>query len=196
MEKIINNPGFQNLTDNVFLNLDVDVLKICGQINKSCEQVLKKPMFWLRKFRCLSKESQKDWVNIIQSVKNSDYERVIVSFLQWNLKREDDVVDLPNLWFKKFRSLSQKDQKDWIKVITSEKNSEKEKSIFSYLLLNLKKEALEDLPCYTSPDVQDDFRKKIYTAVNCAGVTPIYLAAFYGYTDIVKILAPAFDRQS
>ena len=82
MEKIINNPGFQNLTENVFLNLDVDVLKICGQINKSCEQILKKPMFWLRKFRCLSKESQKDWVNIIQSVKNSDYEIVIISYLQ------------------------------------------------------------------------------------------------------------------
>ena len=194
MENIINNPGLQHLVEKVFWNLDVEDLKICAQINQSCKQILTNSMFWLGKLGGLSEKSQKDWIKIIQSVKNSDYERVIVSFLQWNLKREDDVVDLPNLWFKKFRSLSQKDQKDWIKVITSEKNSEKEKSIFSYLLLNLKKEALEDLPCYTSPDVQDDFRKKIYTAVNCAGVTPIYLAAFYGYTDIVKILAPLTDN--
>ena len=68
MEKIISNPGLQHLAEKVFLNLDVDVLKICGQINKSCKQILKQPMFWLRKFGCLSKESQKGWVNIIQSV--------------------------------------------------------------------------------------------------------------------------------
>ena len=117
MEKIINNPGFQHLTENVFLNLDVDVLKICGQINKSCEQILKKPMFWLRKFRCLSKESQKDWVNIIQSVKNSDYEIVIICYLQWKLKKEVvEVVDLPYIWFKKFRSLPQENQNNWILI--------------------------------------------------------------------------------
>ena len=45
-------------------------------------------------------------------------------------------------------------------VIQSMKNSEKEKAIISYLQWNLKKEAV-DLPCYTSPDVQDDFRKRI-----------------------------------
>ena len=70
MEKIASNPGLQHLAEKVFLNLDVDVLKICGQINKSCKQILKQPMFWLRKFGCLSKESQKGWVKIIQSVKN------------------------------------------------------------------------------------------------------------------------------
>ena len=31
----------------------------------------------------------------------------------------------------------------------------------SYLLWNLEKEDLVDFPCYTSPDVQDDFRKRI-----------------------------------
>ena len=142
MEKIINNPGFQNLTDNVFLNLDVDVLKICGQINKSCEQILKKPMFWLRKFRCLSKESQKDWVNIIQSVKNSDYEIVIICYLQWKLKKEVvEVVDLPYIWFKKFRSLLEENQNNWIKIIESHKNSDKEESIMYYIQWKLEEKA-------------------------------------------------------
>ena len=138
MENIINNPGLQHLVEKVFWNLDVEDLKICAQINQSCKQILANSMFWLGKFGGLSEKSQKDWIKIIQSVKNSDYERVIVSFLQWNLKREDDVVNLPNLWFKKFRSLSEKDQKDWIKVITSEKNSEKEKmssGIFDIIFL-------------------------------------------------------------
>ena len=160
MEKIINNPGFQHLTENVFLNLDVDVLKICGQINKSCEQILKKPMFWLRKFGCLSKESQKDWVNIIQSVKNSDYEIVIISYLQWKLKKEvveEEVVDLPYIWFKKFRSLPQEIQNNWIKIIESHKNSDKEEAIMSYIQWKLEREAF--LPYYASFVVQDIIRK-------------------------------------
>ena len=159
MEKIVSNPGLQHLAEKVFLNLDVEDLKICGQINQSCKQILEDAMFWLRKIGGLSKESQKDWIKIIQSVKNSDNEKVIVSYLQWNLKEGVVVEDLPCFWFKKFRSLSMENQKDWIKVIESEKNSEKENAIMSYLLWNLQKEALVDLPCYTSPAVQDDFRK-------------------------------------
>ena len=163
MEKIINNPGFQHLTENVFLNLDVDVLKICGQINKSCEQILKKPMFWLRKFGCLSKESQKDWLNIIQSVKNSDYEIVIISYLQWKLKKEVvEVIDLPYIWFKKFRSLPQENQNNWIKVIESHKNSAKEEAIMSYIQWKLKYEAF--LPYYASfvvPMLLFEIKRKI-----------------------------------
>ena len=159
MEKIINNPGFfQHIAEKVFLNLDVDVLKICGQINKSCEQILKKPMFWLRKFGRLSKESQEDWVNIIQSVKNSDYEIVIISYLQWKLKKEVvEVVDLPYIWFKKFRSLPQEIQNNWIKIIESHKNSDKEEAIMSYIQWKLEREAF--LPYYASFVVQDIIRK-------------------------------------
>ena len=122
MEKIISNPGLQHLAEKVFLNLDVDVLKICGQINKSCKQILKQPMFWLRKFGCLSKENQKGWVNIIKSVTNSDYEEIIISYLQWKLKTEVvEVIDLPYIWFKKFRSRLQENQNNWIKIIESHK---------------------------------------------------------------------------
>ena len=59
------NPGFQHLAETVFLNLDIEDLKICGQINQSCKQMLEKPLFWLTNFRCLSKESEKNWVEII-----------------------------------------------------------------------------------------------------------------------------------
>jgi hypothetical protein len=109
MKKIISNPGLQHLAENVFWNLDNEDLKICAQIDQSWKQILKHPIFCLRKFENLSKENQKDW----------------------------------------------------IKVIESEKNPEKEKAIMPYLLWNFKKKASVDLPCYTSPDVQDDFRKKI-----------------------------------
>ena len=63
---------------------------------------------------------------------------------------------------KKFRGLSKKNQRDWIKVIEAEKNSEKERIISSYLQWNLKKDVFVDLPCHTSSAIQDDLRKTIW----------------------------------
>ena len=172
MEKIINNPGLQHLAENVLWNLDVKYLKMCAQINQSCKFILQNPIFCLRKFEHLSKENRKDWIKVIHSNKNSENGIAIISYLQWSLKKEASI----------------------------------------------------DLPCYTRPEVQDDFRKKIFeTSVqddfrkkilessrmsNLEIVkiiapltdnpnapdeyrnTPIFWAAFYGNTEIVKILAP------
>ena len=87
MEKILNNPGFVHLSEIIFWNLDHDHLEVCGQINKSSKQILANPMFWIRKFKVLSKENQKEWSKVIQSVKNSAKEKSIVSYLKWNLKK-------------------------------------------------------------------------------------------------------------
>ena len=159
MENFLNNPGLAHLADNIFDNLDFEDIKVCRDINQSSQQKLDNPLFWLRKFGGLSNKNQKDWIKVIQSVKNSDKERAIVSYLQWNLK----------------------------------------------------KDVLVDLPCYTSPAVQDEFRKKIWeccekqessdenteivkilapltnnpNAPNEYGKTPIYWAARNGHTEIV-----------
>ena len=110
MEKILNNPGLVHLAENIFGNLNDANVEDCGQINQSSKQILANPIFWLRKFTtALSKKNQNDWIKVIQSVENSEKEKAIISYLQWNLK----------------------------------------------------KEASEDLPCYTSPAVQVDFRKRI-----------------------------------
>ena len=84
----------------------------------------------------------------------------------------------------------------------------------------MKKKKSFDLPCYTKPDVQEDFRKKIRkkcyqwrpcnedteivkilapltdnpNAGDNDGKTPIYWAAKNGRTEIVKILAPLTDH--
>ena len=108
----------------------------------------------------LSKESQEEWIKIIHSVKNSEFETIIVSYLQWTLTKKFEEVDLP--WFRKFRRRRRGNQNNWIKFIESEKNSGTETAIMSHLQWNLRKEALDDLPCYTSAAVQEDFRKKIY----------------------------------
>ena len=219
MEKIINTPGLQHLAEKVFSNLDVEDLK-SGHINQSCNQILEDPMYWLRKFVGLSKENRKDWFKIIQSVKNFDCENVIVSYLRCNLNNMMEIVDLtvylPYFWLKKFRSLSTENQKDWSMAIKSEKNFEKEKAVMDYLQRNLLKESLVNLPCYTNPAVQDDFRKQIFNAA-CGmygpeivrlvapltdnpnapdnnGATPMHLAAWNGYREIVKILVPLTDN--
>ena len=175
MEKIISNPGLQHLVEKVFWNLDdVEDLKICAQINKSCQQILQFPLFCLRKFEHLSKDNRKDWTKVIYSVKNPDQGIAIISYLKWNLKKEASV----------------------------------------------------DLLCYSKPDVQEDFRRRIReismirfpisniqylsdeetemvkilapltdnpNAPDKDGFTPIFWAARKGHTDIVKILAPLTD---
>ena len=136
MENICSNPGLQHLAENIFLNLDDEHLKICEQINESCRQMLDNAMFWLRKFLGLSKKNREDWIKNIQSEKNSDKEKFIISYLKWNFK----------------------------------------------------KGAMADLACYASPDIQDDFRKKIQKSCFNLG------SSKKENIETVKILAPLTEN--
>ena len=135
MEEIIKNPGLQHLAEKVFWNLVVEDLRNCAQINQSCQQILQNPMFCLSKFEHLSKKNKEEWIQVIQSVENSDKGIAIISYLQWNLK----------------------------------------------------KDAFVDLPCYISPGVQEDFRKRIWKICKNFLVTD-------EDTEIAKILAPLTDN--
>ena len=91
----------------------------------------------------------------------------------WNLDAEDlkncahinqsckQILQNPIFCLRKFEHLSNKNQLDWIKVIQSVKNYHQGIAIMSYLKWTLKKEIV-DPPCFSSPAVQDDFRKKIW----------------------------------
>ena len=70
------------------------------------------------------------------------------------------ILENPRFWLKTFRGLSKENMREWIKAIKQVNNSAKQNAIISYLQWNLNKEAV-DLPCYTSPAIQDDFRKRI-----------------------------------
>ena len=173
MEKIISSTGLQHLVEKIFLDLDVEDLKISGQINQACKQILENPMFWLKKFRSLSKDNLNNWIQVVKLAKNTDKEKAIICYLQWNLKQE-----------------------------------------------------VLDVPCYSSPTVQDDFREQItgriaswyFCNVDLSdedieivrilapltdnlnapkygnGKTPIQMAARSGHTEIVRILAPLIDN--
>ena len=90
----------------------------------------------------------------------------------------------------------------------------RKKNIASYLKWSLETNERIDLPCYTSPITQKDFKKEIRMAakkghaktikilapltnnpnVKICGKTPIHLASVNGHTEIVKILASLTDN--
>ena len=115
---------------------------------------------------------------------------------------------------RQFEGLSEKNRKDWIKVIQSVEKSDKGIAIISYLKWNLEKNILVDLPCYSIPALQNEFRKIIReicikretcdedieivkilapltenpNSPSKTGMTPIHWAADCGHIDVIKIL--------
>ena len=74
-------------------------------------------------------------------VKNLNYEDLeMVGEINQSAKQIVDYqISKPMFLLKECRGLSEKNRKDWIKVIESETHSEKKKAITAYLLGNLKK---------------------------------------------------------
>ena len=98
------------------------------------------------------------------------------------------ILENPMFLLKKFSSISNEIQKEWIKVIKLENNSEKRKAIISYLQWNLMKGTV-DLQCYLNPSVQDDFRMKILESCKLEMISFSKKS-----TEIVRILAPLTDN--
>ena len=71
LEKILNTPGLIHLAENIFDNLDHEGTDVYRNINQTSQKILDNPMFWLKKFRQLTKKNQKYWINVIQSMNNS-----------------------------------------------------------------------------------------------------------------------------
>ena len=91
LEKILSNSGLEHLAENIFGNLADKDAEICRDINQSSQQILDNPMFWLRKFKSLSKKNKKDWIKaikVILLVRNSKKAKAIISYLQWYFKKD------------------------------------------------------------------------------------------------------------
>ena len=101
-----------------------------------------------------------------------------------------EILDNPMFWLGIFvrRGLSMKNQKDWIRAIQLNRNSEMEQNIILYLKWKLKNKDEGDLPCYTNPIVQDEFQNKILD------VCDAYEDEIGNGTEVVKILAPLTDN--
>ena len=163
MERLTNNPGFQHLAENIFLNLNNKTLEKCQLINQSAGQILDNPLLWIEKcFRNgLSVENQRDWIEVIQSELNPAKKKHIIAYLKWNLqikkfdfpcytKRDVQRNFIQQIWFA-----ASDGHTEIVKVLA---------------------------PLTNNPN-----------APNEVGITPIYKAAAWGYTEIVEILAPLAD---
>ena len=103
---------------------------------------------------------------------------VNISFWIWTMKiskiceqinqSTKDILDDPLFWIKWLieRGLSRENQILWIEGIQSVKNSEKEQQIILYLKWKLKNVGTFNIPFYTSPVVQDDFKIQIWKICN------------------------------
>ena len=95
---LINSPGLKHLAENIFLNLDYQVLETCQNVNATFQQFLDDPMFWIKRFiqRGLSKKNQDDWTEAIQMTRDGrakpDLEKNILLFLK-RYSKNKKVVD-------------------------------------------------------------------------------------------------------
>ena len=205
MLKILNNPGLQHLVENIFFNLDVEYLQICGLLNQSSKQIFdgpmfQEPMFWLNKFRYLSEENQNDWTNLMVQTEHYTFRRkyAIISYLRWNLNKED-IVDLPyytntnvqDNFKKKIKEIFQKrvslDEDVKILKILAPLTYNVQTEFRSKIRESCEKKELEIVkilaPLTNNPNAPYEY-----------GQTPIHIAAKNGHTEIVKILIPLTDN--
>ena len=58
MDQIANSPGLQHITEDILLNLDFKNIKFCQSVNKTFGEILVNPIFWLKKFRLITKNPE------------------------------------------------------------------------------------------------------------------------------------------
>ena len=204
MEKIINNQGLQHLAEKVFLNLEHKDLEICAMINKSSQQILDNPIFWLKKFvsQGMSKKNEIEWSKAIKSVKKSDKKKHILSYLKWKLQMQEE-IDIPfytnSVVQRKFKEqiseAARKGDVEIVKILTPLTKSIKTSKKFIHDLIHmaiygygLAYGGHAEIIKFLAPLVKNP------NALDKDGRTPINKASSLGHTEIVKILAPLSEN--
>ena len=101
MELIIQNPGFQHITEKILVNLSFEDIMAFQLVNKSCKKILDDPMVWIKKWisKGLSKKNQGKWIKAIQltnnpNLMNTNWMKInIILYIQWIFHWNDDLDD-------------------------------------------------------------------------------------------------------
>ena len=192
MDQIIQNPGLQHLTEMILSNLNYESLQKCQIVNKSLEDLLGDPMFWLRKWRTqrgLSKENYDDWVKAIKLTRNTNVEANMKLYLEKVIKYgyvldiscfiDSEAVEKSNEYTFE-RAI--KEKKLGILQILAIKNPNSFDVTILWITLAAEEnvDILKFFVTFTNdPNIQDNIRRSLIMA-----------AAIHGQIDVLKILAP------
>ena len=84
MDGLTKNPGLQYVAEEIFLNLNLDTIKKCVQVNESWRKLLNNPSFWLRK--CIKHgiivDNKLDWEKTVNITRNTETEENLMYYLQ------------------------------------------------------------------------------------------------------------------
>ena len=203
--------NFEEMQDQIqkFENLTQKDLKMFGEINQSSKEILDyqmdKPTL-LRKFRILSKEIQKNWIEKIESAKNSGKDKAIISYLKWMLKKGVSHDYLPCYSSSFNQSLFRQTIQD-LSSMTIGKLSDEDTELVK-MMASLIDNPNQNMYGFTFTPINNaaknghtEIVKILAPLMNnpnaparLNGETPIYVAARNGYTEIVKILANALCK--
>ena len=192
MENVIQNPGLQHITETILSNLNYESLQKCQIVNKSLEDLLGDPMFWLRKWRTqrgLSKENYDDWVKAIKLTRNTNVEANMKLYLEKVIKYgyvldiscfiDSEAVEKSNEYTFE-RAI--KEKKLGILQILAIKNPNSFDVTILWITLAAEEnvDILKFFVTFTNdPNIQDNIRRSLIMA-----------AAIHGQIDVLKILAP------
>ena len=182
MEKIINNPGLQHLSEKIFWNLSYEDLQKCQTINQFCKEILESPLFWLKIFirRGMSEQNQMNWLKAIQISKNTHMEKYVLDYLR-KCTKNVRVVDLSSSY------MVENFLKKPVKVVENILLSFHIKGFQKSLALAVKNRNVEAVKFLAPLAENINVRDK-------NGCTPIFVATQNGFTEILKILVPLTDN--
>ena len=224
MDKIIQNPGFQHIVENILLNLDYKDLLECELINKSCQEILENPIFWLKKLalRGMSNKNQDDWYNAIQITKNLTVYGKKLNLTQYlkKIMKNSHLTDIPCYIDQNDLDEIERERLHGIHDVflcrygiqciqyhgepLFHKIGPGKIQTLSILMKNFSEfNALDLMHIFVSYSYQDQEVVKVMLPfiddidiafVNRGILSPIFQAAGYGHINIIKLLAPLVNN--
>ena len=85
MEKVLINPAFAHILEEIFFNLETEDLSNCMKASPHFKAVLDQPTFWLKKNQIdwsIEKPMVKLWMNLVQLVNGTKLDKNLVRALQ------------------------------------------------------------------------------------------------------------------
>ena len=101
MDQIIINHGLQHINENILMNLDFKNLKVCQSVNRNFKEFLANPIFWLKKFKLITKNPGLLSLLHISEDIFLDFDLTDLEFLESVNENFAKFFNQPMFWLKK-----------------------------------------------------------------------------------------------